>query len=140
MSAIFWLSHQPAEDSGRLSVGIAETIAKAVKIVFPAAHLDIEALNCTIRKTTHFLAYLILGLLVTNALKSSAAYGYKRIISALLICVFYAASDETHQAFVPGRSAEAMDLFIDGAGAAFGIGVFYIFDKGVLNKLRKFIR
>ncbi|MGV8147186.1 MAG: VanZ family protein [Alkaliphilus sp.] len=42
----------------------------------------------------------------------------------LLVCVLYAISDETHQIFVPGRSAQVSDILIDSVGAAVGILIY----------------
>ena len=36
---------------------------------------------------------------------------------ALIVAVLYAASDELHQAFVPGRSSSIVDVWIDAGGA-----------------------
>lgn len=38
-----------------------------------------------------------------------------------LIAVCYAATDETHQLFVPGRSGQVRDVLIDSVGAAIGV-------------------
>lgn len=77
------------------------------------------------RKSAHFIAYLILGFLVSHALKNEAAVSpsiiWKRRGISLLLCVVYAISDEFHQVFVPGRGPLLKDVFIDGSGAALGI-------------------
>lgn len=75
------------------------------------------------RKSAHFIAYLILGFLVSHAMKNEAstATSWKRRGASLLICVAYAISDEFHQIFVPGRGPLLKDILIDGAGAALGI-------------------
>ena len=80
-----------------------------------------------IRKSAHFIAYLILGLLVSHARKSEAstAYVWKQRGTSLLLCVAYAISDEFHQIFVPGRGPLLKDVLIDGSGAALGI-VLYV--------------
>lgn len=48
------------------------------------------------------------------------------IISALswVFCILYAASDEFHQLFVPGRAGLVTDVCIDSAGALLGILLF----------------
>lgn len=75
------------------------------------------------RKSAHFIAYLVLGLLVSYAMKNEtfAASAWKRRGISLLICVAYAISDEFHQIFVPGRGPLLKDVLIDGSGAAIGI-------------------
>lgn len=76
-----------------------------------------------IRKSAHFIAYLILGYLVSHAMKNEAstATAWKRRGASLLFCVVYAISDEFHQLFVPGRGPMLKDVLIDGSGAAIGI-------------------
>lgn len=89
-----------------------------------ATELEINRLHHMLRKNAHFIAYLILGILVMNALRSSREYGYQSIALALLICALYAISDEIHQIYVPGRSGELRDVMIDSVGASVGIGVY----------------
>ncbi len=43
---------------------------------------------------------------------------------ATLLAVLYAISDETHQWFIDGRSAQLLDLLIDGVGAMMGTAVY----------------
>ena len=43
---------------------------------------------------------------------------------AILICVLYAASDEIHQIFVPGRSCRVMDILLDSFGSISGIIIY----------------
>ena len=75
------------------------------------------------RKSAHFISYLILGFLVSHAMKNetSAAFIWKRRGASLLLCVVYAISDEFHQLFVPGRGPLLKDVLIDASGAALGI-------------------
>ena len=75
------------------------------------------------RKSAHFIAYLILGFLVSHAMKNESftATAWKRRGTTLLICVAYAISDEFHQVFVPGRGPLLKDVLIDGSGASLGI-------------------
>jgi hypothetical protein len=42
----------------------------------------------------------------------------QRFLPPLLLCFFYAVSDEWHQSFVPGRSALFSDILIDMTGSA----------------------
>ncbi len=56
-------------------------------------------------------------------------------VSALIICVVYAATDELHQYFVVERSAEITDIVIDGAGALIGILLIWII-CGIIGAIR----
>ena len=127
MIIIFSLSAQVAEESEQLSSGITGIIIKAVEKFAVNIHLDVGNLNHMVRKNAHFLAYFVLGILTSNAFGTIGLRGYRNIFAALLICILYAASDEAHQLFVPGRSGEVKDVLIDSTGAGAGIGVYLLF-------------
>ena len=99
----------------------------AVCKTMPLADLamDIATLNHFIRKVAHFTVYLVLGILTVNSLKASGVPIFKAIMWALVICIAYAATDEIHQMFVPGRGAQVKDVLIDSVGAVVGICVYY---------------
>jgi VanZ family protein len=124
MAFIFHLSHQPATVSYNLSTEVAETIVEVAEKVAPQAVFDLERINHMVRKNAHFLAYLALGILVMNGLRSGEIVGYRAIAIALVICALYAASDEVHQLLVPGRSGQISDAILDSTGAAVGIWVY----------------
>lgn len=121
MALIFYLSHQPATKSNGLSKGTTEIIVKTVEKVAPKVDINKRNFNHIIRKNAHLFAYLVLGILVANGLRSIGVVGYRAIGFALLICVIYAISDEVHQLFVPGRGGQVKDVLIDSAGAVVGI-------------------
>ncbi len=72
-----------------------------------------------IRKAGHFTEYAILALLILRALRRSQPERsfLQTAAIALLVATAYAATDEYHQSFVPGRTAAVGDVLIDGAGA-----------------------
>ena len=121
MVLIFNLSSQPANQSNKLSEGVTKVIVDTVERVSPSTDFDLSRWNHIVRKNAHFFAYLVLALLVMNAVRRT---GGNDIKLTLLICVFYAISDETHQIFVPGRSAQVSDVLIDSVGAVVGILVY----------------
>jgi VanZ family protein len=49
------------------------------------------------------------------------------ILLAFLLTMLYALSDEFHQAFVPGRTADPLDLVYDGLGAALALCAWALF-------------
>lgn len=123
LGLIFYFSSKPAVQSKELSGNVTEIVIQTVQRVAPnkVAELDVRILHHLIRKNAHFFSYLVLGILVLNALKRNGVYGFKGIMIAFLICVLYAISDEVHQTFISGRSGEVRDVIIDSAGAAVGI-------------------
>jgi VanZ family protein len=67
----------------------------------------------------HFTEYLVLGMLLFGALKTS---GWRRAaLLALVVASLYGVSDEFHQAFVPQRTPDPMDWALDTLGAAVGV-------------------
>ena len=126
MGLIFFLSSQQAADSNQLSTGISKFIMGLISGILPGLSPQVQWLNHIVRKNAHFIAYLILGLLQVNALYLNGKRGGKAFILALLISFLYAASDEFHQTFVPGRSGELRDVMIDTAGALTGIGTYML--------------
>ncbi|WP_188206809.1 VanZ family protein [Alkalibacillus aidingensis] len=134
MGLIFYLSHQPATESSELSRGITETIVKTIESVAPSTEFNIANFNHLVRKNAHFFAYLVLGVLVIYALKRSEVSGIRAIVTALVICILYAISDEVHQLFIPGRSGEIRDVIIDSAGSSVGIALIMFIDRLVRRK------
>ena len=124
MAVIFYLSHQPAEDSNALSRGVTEMIIAFIEGILPDTDLDLRGLNYYVRKNAHFIAYFILSVLTMNAFGRSGVKGRKRILRTMLICVLYAITDEIHQLFIPGRAGQVKDVLIDSLGAATGVVVY----------------
>ena len=77
--------------------------------------------NYLVRKSAHLTEFAILFFLLRWALADLnplERWNLRPQVVALVITVLYAASDEWHQSFVPGRSASLGDVLIDSAGAA----------------------
>jgi VanZ family protein len=71
-------------------------------------------------KLLHLMAYVPMSFMLYVSLKVS---GLRRYIAALafLISVLYGVSDELHQALVPGRTPDVLDLAADTIGSIFGV-------------------
>ena len=81
-------------------------------------------LHQLIRKSAHFVEYLILSMLLFRALRrSSPRTRLNAAVTAIVIAGVYSIGDELHQAFVPGRTAAALDCLVDVSGAAAGQGL-----------------
>ena len=74
-------------------------------------------------KVAHATVYTLLALSLDWALRASAPGMpmYKRHLVVLLAVSLYGATDEWHQAFVPGRACEVGDWAADTLGAVLGI-------------------
>jgi VanZ family protein len=79
----------------------------------PDLGTGLGTLDLVLRKIAHFLQYAILGALLVRALRNE--------VPAVAAGVAYAASDELHQHFVPGRHAAVRDVVIDAAGVLAGV-------------------
>ena len=75
-----------------------------------------------IDKAGHFLVYAVLGMLAIRAALSGGARPLKRIAMTAAAVSLFAAVDEWHQGFIPGRFPEATDWLADVAGGVAGIG------------------
>ncbi len=126
MSFIFYHSSKSASDSLNKSGQLIGWIAE--KTYQPYQRMDeyqksefIENWQIPFRKLAHFFEYMIFGFLVSLAV--GLLPGKPKVLFALLFVfwMLYAATDEVHQAYVPGRKASVIDFFIDSAGALAGI-------------------
>jgi VanZ family protein len=72
------------------------------------------------RKLAHITEYAVLAALLVRAFRRTRASLAVLPWSAVL-AVLYAASDEWHQSFVPGRGPSVVDVLIDSVGVAIAI-------------------
>ncbi|HUY19820.1 MAG TPA: VanZ family protein [Candidatus Binataceae bacterium] len=96
-------------------------VGNLLHIIFPAGVSgSTQALiHLIIRKTAHFGAYTIFFLVLVSGPLRGRPYW------ALLVCLALASADETHQIFVPGRTASIYDVAIDFSGAIFGRFLYF---------------
>lgn len=87
-----------------------------------------------VRKIAHITEYLILGLLMFNALKQ---FNILNIYYAIILCVLYSCTDEFHQLFINGRSGSFRDVLIDTIGILLGTYLYKILviKKKKVNKI-----
>lgn len=113
MAVIFAMSAMTGKASGAQSGVLAKLLYSLIS-VFSGA-MEPGDLEFVIRKGAHLSEYALLFLLYFRALFLTGCGRHG--ILAFALTVFYAATDEVHQFFVPGRSASAADVMIDAAGA-----------------------
>lgn len=87
-----------------------------------------------VRKIAHITEYLILGILMFNALKQ---FNILNIYYAIILCVLYSCTDEFHQLFINGRSGSFRDVLIDTIGILLGTYLYKILviKKKKVNKI-----
>jgi VanZ family protein len=135
MAIIFKLSAQPGEQSNLLSTKVTTFIVSLAQQFRP--DMNVLSLNYFIRKCAHFLAYLVLGIIVLFAMRRIGFTGKQSVVFTLLLCIGYAITDELHQAFVPGRTPKLMDVFIDSSGALQGIGIYLLLVENRWQELKQ---
>ena len=110
-------------------------IGPIVRFFFP--RISENALDHVVhfaRKAAHATEYAILALLLWRALHNSRRrppekpgmntvrpWSWRIAFIAFAVAALYAMSDEYHQSFVPSRTAQVVDVFIDVGGAAFAL-------------------
>jgi VanZ family protein len=82
-------------------------------------------------KILHFIVFGILGWFLARGLYYSRIKILKThfVIAACIIGLIFAFSDELHQSFVPGRSAEFLDWTADGLGIFVFSILYYLFSR-----------
>ena len=75
-----------------------------------------------IDKIAHFGVYFILGYLIIRAISSGdwQKVNWKKSLVVILMGALYGLSDEIHQTFVPGRTADIADWIADFLGVVSG--------------------
>ena len=86
--------------------------------LFPAApEATLRFMHHIIRKCGHFTEYFVLSLLILQGIRAGR-HGTRLAWAAvaILLVAGYAALDEFHQSFVPGRTPAVSDVLLDTSG------------------------
>lgn len=136
MLVIFIMSAKESTESSEASGNIIEFFAKIFNKNFSEMTSQqqvgyVDSFQFLVRKTAHFIVYTLLGFAMSVGMLTYKNLNlFIRILIALFVSIIYAATDELHQLFVPGRSCELRDWLIDSSGAFLGcllvIGLYYI--------------
>jgi VanZ family protein len=91
--------------------------------IFFASSLQQPPIRTDSDKPLHGIAYSGLAVVILRALAGGLPrrVGMRAAVVTFAMTVGYACTDELHQMFVPGRSAEVNDLLADAIGALGGI-------------------
>ena len=114
MVLIFCFSSIPEKQVTQISQPGINEINQITLYIIHKPSKGIEWLNFG-----HAIGYFLLAISFQHALKQYPKLKVPHIL-AFFLCVTYALTDEFHQYFVPGRSADLKDILIDtiAAGAA----------------------
>lgn len=139
MIVIFMFSNDNGTASSQKSDGLAVMIVEKINVLTnnklsSNSKEQIENMIILVRKSAHFIEYLLLGIFTINVLKNYKKFGYQIIIFEIIFCFIYACSDEIHQLFIAGRSGRFIDVLIDTVGSICGILIYYIvYKKKILS-------
>lgn len=135
MCIIFAFSAQPKEESGAVSASFTYHMVSSTRTFF---HLDLsdarvkeisDAIEGFIRKVAHMAEFGVLSVLLYIWIGQWEVGFLRRGATAFGATAVYAATDEIHQLFVPGRAGRFSDVCIDSAGALAGVIVFALLVK-----------
>ena len=127
-AAIFYFSAQPADVSTEMSDGVTTLLlqmAEAMGLLELSPEIVgklCEQLSMPVRKCAHITEYMILhGTILLGLYHWSKNLKADRglwLRQAFVMTALYAATDEIHQLFVPGRAGRVTDVLIDCIGVA----------------------
>lgn len=132
MLAIFGFSAQDADESSQMSLGIGKAVGEVFVEEYDTWPSEkqlsfVETIELPIRKAAHVSEYTLLGILLMGAWCGRWKW-------AFFTGAAYAACDEFHQLFVPGRSGQFTDVCIDSTGVILGILIFCLFRRIISEK------
>lgn len=89
-------------------------------------------------KVLHFFGYGLMGLLFLRGFRiSDGRIGGREILWSIVFTSLYGMSDEFHQYFVVGRTADVRDALADTLGGACGVYLFWMLDRAGILARRK---
>lgn len=128
MAFIFTMSQQNADTSTETSLRAGELVAELVVPGYrdwtPAAQRQLAIrIDHPVRKLAHASEYMVLGVLYSLCYLLTVMPERRRSLfcTVLPLGMLYAASDEFHQLFVPGRAGRITDVLIDSSGVLLGV-------------------
>jgi VanZ family protein len=71
-------------------------------------------------KLLHGVEYAVLAALLVPGFRLAGIGPRGAVVGAVIVASLYGATDEVHQAFVPGRTADVVDWVADTLGATLG--------------------
>ena len=123
MAAIFVSSAQTADVSSQLSGAVTDGVFGSIAgwLGIPVSASILGTLEHYLRKAAHLAVFATLGFCVANTVRHLTESAKRVFVISLCGCSFYAATDELHQLFVPGRACMWQDWLIDTIGVLIGV-------------------
>lgn len=130
---IFGFSNQNSETSAGLSQKVTNFVVEFVPSIKNMPEKEKEQaeyrIEKIIRKIAHYSIYTLVGILLMALMSTYKIKELDRIAISMIIGVIYAATDEIHQAFVPGRGPLVTDVILDSIGVLTGICIVLLVYK-----------
>lgn len=127
---IFLFSSQDGGESSGVSRKVVEFFIKDAELV--------DKIEPYARKVAHFSEYGLGGVLFVSLFSTYNWSDKRKILTSILLGIWYASMDEIHQLMVPGRSGAIKDVYIDSLGVATGVvGMMIIIKIFELRKNKK---
>ena len=126
MAIIFSFSAKDADESTKESNAVGMFLGSIVYSDFEDWQVEeqqefAENWDHPVRKCAHMTEYAILGFFLVGARYDGREKCRRVVGRSLGIAALYAATDEIHQYFVPGRACMFTDVCIDSVGALLGV-------------------
>ena len=137
---IFGFSNQNAETSSGLSQKVTNFVVEIIPSIKnmpePEKENVVDRVESIVRKIAHYSIYTLVGILLMSLMSTYKIKELDRIAISMIIGVIYAATDEIHQAFVPGRGPLVTDVILDSIGVLTGICIVLLVYKIICEMCR----
>jgi VanZ family protein len=84
-------------------------------------------LDLLVKKGGHMFGYALLAAAYYHALTNNRSASRIYYVIAFCLTLLYAATDEWHQRFTPGRTSSIQDVCIDSTGGFISLAIQYLF-------------
>ncbi len=133
MTTVFTFSNQKGEESQKTSSSITKLIVQIItynkNLTESEQKILIEKTDFIIRKCAHFSLYALGGVLIYNYINTYYVKQNKKICISIILGIIFAITDEFHQFFISGRSAQILDVCIDSLGIVVGVILIKLLKK-----------
>ena len=137
---IFGFSNQNSETSSGLSQKVTNFLVEFIPSIEnmpePEKEDVVDRIESIVRKVAHYSIYTLVGILLMSLMSTFKMKELERVAVSLIVGVIYAATDEIHQAFVPGRGPLVTDVILDSIGVLTGIFIVMLVYKIICKMCR----
>lgn len=129
---VFNFSSQDGKESSGLSRKVVEFFIKDKE--------KVDMIEPYARKAAHFSEYALGGTLFILLFSTFEWSEKRKIITSILLGIWYAITDEVHQLMVPARHGSIFDVYIDSLGFSTGVFTMLLIIKIVIINNNKKVK